>query len=135
MLFVIVANGLNRMIERAKEEDMLCGLPGSPNLEFTKLQYVDDTLIFNRCDLRLAIILKCILSYFELWSGLIINYHKSSMIPLNGHPFISKFILAIFGCKQESLPINYMGVLLDKGRLSRRECFLLIDRVERKLDS
>lgn len=57
------------------------------------------------------------------------------MIPLNGHPFISKFILAIFGCKQESLPINYMGVLLDKGRLSRRECFLLIDRVERKLDS
>lgn len=57
LLFVLVADGLNIMMERAKDEGMLCGLTVGPNSEFTNLYYADDMLIFRRCDLRQAIIL------------------------------------------------------------------------------
>lgn len=84
---------------------MISGLPRSSNSEFVNLQYVGDALIFRMCDIQQAIILKDILSCFELWSSLRINYHKSSMISLSRFSLASEFILAILRCREGHLLI------------------------------
>lgn len=65
LLFVLVADSLNRMIVNVREAAMFRGLPGGSSSEFTNLQYADDMLNFGRCDMRHAIVLNCILSYFK----------------------------------------------------------------------
>lgn len=106
LLFVLVADGLNRMLSNAKEEGMTKGLPWSSNSKFVNLQYEDGTLTFETKYNRQAIILKDILSFFELWSSLRINYHKSSMIHLAWWSSTSEFILAILECREEHLSIQ-----------------------------
>jgi hypothetical protein len=47
------------------------------------LQYVDDTILFLDRDKEKVENLKWILTYFELMSGMRMNYHKGEIIPLN----------------------------------------------------
>lgn len=74
------------------------------------------------------------LSCIELWSGLQINYHKSSMILLAKRSLTSKFTRAITRCKEESLYISYLGVPIGKGKISKREWYSLINKMERRLE-
>lgn len=47
------------------------------------LQYADDTILYLSKDVSKAENLKWILTYFELLSGMRVNYQKSEMIPIN----------------------------------------------------
>jgi hypothetical protein len=47
------------------------------------LQYADDTILFLSKDVSKTENLKWILTYFELLSGMRVNYQKSEMIPIN----------------------------------------------------
>lgn len=89
------------------------GLSAARSALFTNLQYIDDTLIFGRCDILQACEFKWNLNCFETWSGLRINYHKSSLTLIKRENIPSKFIVGIFGCVESEFPIMYLGILLD----------------------
>lgn len=52
LLFVLVVDGLNRMLSNMAKSGMIESLSSSSSEKFINLQYVDDTLIFGNCDLR-----------------------------------------------------------------------------------
>lgn len=45
LLFVLVAEGLNNMIRKAKQGGLLSRLSTAPHTTFINLQYVDDTIM------------------------------------------------------------------------------------------
>lgn len=49
-------------------------------MAFITLQYAENTLIFGQYNVRQATVFRWILRYFEKWSELKINFHKSSLL-------------------------------------------------------
>jgi hypothetical protein len=74
---------------------------------------VDNTVLFVDKDLSSAINLKWILTYFELMSGMRVNYHKSELVPINleDEGEIQQFVKKI-GCPVGAFPIKYLGIPL-----------------------
>lgn len=130
LLFVIIVDGLYKMMENSKKTGLLSNLPGSSSGTPLNLQYADNTLIFSQNDIREAIIIKCVLWYFEVWSGLNINFYKSSVISLERDPFIIK----ILQCKQEVFPIICLGIPVKPTRLMRRDWHHFWIRYGKKLE-
>lgn len=91
-LFLIALEGLKCLSDKEVELGLIDGifiLDSIPNLSL--LQFVGDTLILMPADLEKLKNLQRVLIYFELISGLKINFHKSSLVGLNVHqPFLVK---------------------------------------------
>jgi hypothetical protein len=99
-LFLLVANVLQQMIRQ--DPGMYHPLlPGSPCLV---LQYADDTLIIMRADSAGAVRLKEILDQFAAATGLTINFHKSTLVPMHVPEFDLASIRLALGCRVEGFP-------------------------------
>jgi hypothetical protein len=80
MLFNIVADMLAIMIEREKVDGQVeAVIPHLIDGGLSILQYADDTILFMEHDLEKAKNLKLIISAFEHFLGLKINFHKSQL--------------------------------------------------------
>ena len=93
LIFVLVAEGMHRMIVKCWREDHIKCLGCWDKMNAViNLHYVDDTLIFGKECLPQTMVLKWILLCYEKWSGFKINYHKSSLIFMRKYqPVISLF--------------------------------------------
>jgi hypothetical protein len=91
------------------------------------LQYADDTMLFLEKSCRIATNMKWILTCFEQISGMIINYHKSELIPINVDLEECSPFLETFGCVLGSFPIKYIGIPLHYDKLRRKDLQPLID--------
>ena len=106
---------LGRLLDKAVHEGRMSGFSVG-NLEgrsmaVSHLLFADDTLIFCKADLDQILILRMILIWFEAVSGLKINLGKSELVPVGAVNNIDLF-LVVLGCKQGSLPMKYLGLLL-----------------------
>ncbi|XP_016192516.1 uncharacterized protein LOC107633394 [Arachis ipaensis] len=83
-LFVLVVDVLHRMIGEAVRNGRISPLlVGRYSVELSHLQFADDTILFCPPDEKTMQNYKWLLHWFELMSGLSINFDKSSLIPLN----------------------------------------------------
>jgi len=64
-----------------------------------------------------AIHLKEALKMFSDATGLSINYHKSTMVPLNMNPAALQLYVQQLECRVESFPKNYLGLPLSASKL------------------
>ncbi|PHT80461.1 hypothetical protein T459_18513 [Capsicum annuum] len=114
-LFIIAMEGLNNMLNIAKEAGRIQGFEVSKvagnSVEITHLQYVDDTLIFCGVEEEQLMILRLILVYFEAISGLHINWNKSHLYPINVVPEMD-YLSRILGGVVGNLPSVYLGMPL-----------------------
>ncbi|GKV47448.1 hypothetical protein SLEP1_g54350 [Rubroshorea leprosula] len=79
-LFLIIVEGLNVLIESAISKELFQGVDISPfGLNISHLQFADDTIIIGKANLGNIKALKGMLRWFELISGLKINFGKSVM--------------------------------------------------------
>lgn len=101
------------MFERAKERGLISGVQvGIDGVNLTYLQFANDTLIFGNNNLEELREIKRIFIFFQVISGLKINFDKSMIY---GIKIQDSFLLSyaeIFGCKPSSLPIEYLGLPL-----------------------
>ena len=87
------------MIAKCREAGMLKGLGCRDEANAAiNLKYVDDTILFGIDNLPRAMVLKGVLRCFELWSGLKINFQKSSLIFLGDISASSFLISLLFKC-------------------------------------
>lgn len=77
--------------------------------------------------------LQAILQWFELMSGLKINYDKFEMVGVRTVASMLAAMAAAFGCKVGQLPIKYLGLPLCVGILQHKLCDSVVERIERKL--
>ncbi|PHT46967.1 Protein transport protein-like, partial [Capsicum baccatum] len=138
-LFIIAMEGLNNMLNIAKEAGRIQGFEVSKvagnSVEITHLQYADDTLIFFGAEEEQLMILRLILVYFEAISGLHINWSKSHLYPINVVPEMDH-LSRILGGVVGNLPSVYLGMPL--GAKSRtqfwrtNEAVLTLDNVAKR---
>jgi hypothetical protein len=103
--------------------------------DFPIVQYADDTLIILKADLSQILALKEVLHKFTLSTGLKINYHKSSMVPINVPMDVLKELSEAFGCQIASLPFTYLGLPMGTTKPKINDLAPIVTRLERRLTS
>lgn len=131
-LFILVADIFQQELQRAHTD----GLILHPlDIEETPptLQYADDTIILLKGTAQQAIVLKELLDSFVLFSGLKINYHKSTLVPIHMSQQEATSAASTLQCPISSLPCNYLGLPLSTSKISH--CLLqpIIDKIDRRL--
>jgi len=91
-LFLIVVEGLSGLVREAKRATLFKGVEvGSHIVQVDLLQFADDTLFLCNPSHHNVFVIKAILRYFELVSGLRVNFHKS-MVGLVGISELDKLV-------------------------------------------
>lgn len=77
--------------------------------------------------------MKNILTDYATSIGLRINFHKSTLIPINTTPDLGQNIAKIFGCVVGSMPFTYLGLPLGTTRPTVQDLMLLVYHAERSI--
>lgn len=133
-IFTLVAESMNKLVEKARELDIVKGFkvePDSPIM--THLQFIDDTLFL--CDPARQELLgfKAILRCFELVSGLGINLGKSSLIGIGLDDFCIRELAEDFGCGSGKLPFTYLGLPVGGNPRLKRFWTPIVEKMEKRL--
>lgn len=128
-LFIIVADVLQRLIKHAAPDGGLQH-PVIANQPCPVLQYADDTLIMLRGDVPAIRSLKSVLDSFSRATGLEINFHKSTFVPMHIPASEAACMAEILGCDIGSFPQTYLGLPLSPHKLRVSDYQPLICRVD-----
>ena len=79
--------------------------------------------------------MKGILNDFATSIGLKINFHKSTLIPMNCDDVLTNELADIFECKVGTMPFTYLGLPLGTGKPSVQDLMPMVCSVERRLSS
>jgi hypothetical protein len=97
------------------------------------LQYADDKLIILRADAAGAQRLRMILDQFAEATGLTINFHKSTLVPMHVSDGNITLIRSLLGCRVEGFPQSYLGLPLSSDKLKMAQFSPLIAKVDKYL--
>jgi hypothetical protein len=97
------------------------------------LQYVDDTLLIMPADAAQLNSLKIILTLFSTSTGLQVNYHKTTLVPINIDTEHAQTLAQSFGCKVASLPLTYLGLPLGTTRPTVNDMIPLVAKLDKRL--
>eukprot|EP00253_Pinus_taeda_P010381 PITA_10381 len=135
LLFLLVAEGLSRLISEAKRTGMIKGLEVAANLFITHLLFVDDILLFTNGNLDEVKELKAILELFMKATGMQINIRKSQCI-LEGFSRNERAQI-ITSLPFESLsmddPFKYLGFWLKPNSYKKQDWNWLVAKIEAKI--
>ncbi|KAL9676049.1 hypothetical protein QQ045_004262 [Rhodiola kirilowii] len=110
-LFLLAAEGLSRILNKAAEDDVLSGVEWVKNGDrMTHLQFADDTVLFCSAELKEVQFLKMILHSFEGCSGLKINFGKSMCYGIGLEEEEIMGFVKVLGCPVGSFPMKYLGM-------------------------
>eukprot|EP00253_Pinus_taeda_P030883 PITA_30883 len=135
LLFLLVAEGLSRLISEAKRTGMIKGLEVAANLFITHLLFVDDILLFTNGNLDEVKELKAILELFMKATGMQINIRKSQCI-LEGFSRNERAQINT-SLPFESLsmddPFKYLGFWLKPNSYKKQDWNWLVAKIEAKI--
>jgi hypothetical protein len=133
-LFVLAADILQAILNNAMNQGQLTRpVPCTACPDFPVIQYADDTLVVMKADANQLIFLKALLHSFAESTGLVVNYHKSNMIPINmDDTRLSHFTSTIYS-KKGSLPFTYLGLPLGITKPSLEYFIPMVQRVHKRL--
>ena len=121
-LFVIGMEALSCLLKRAVEDNFIsgCRFGGRDGGEIviSHLLHVDDTIIFCDANAEQLMYLRWTLMWYEAFSGLKINLHKSEIIPLGRVDNVEE-LAAELGCGVGSLPTKYLGLPLIRRKIQK----------------
>ncbi|GKU90755.1 hypothetical protein SLEP1_g4707 [Rubroshorea leprosula] len=133
-LFLMVAEGLQGLVQRAVKEGMLHGIEiGKKGLSVSMLQFADDTVIMGRADAENIRTVKDILKWFELMSGLRINFSKSSIFCYNVSEKWLKGSAGMIHCRVGRAPFLYLGMPVDGKSGNKKYWELVVNKFRTKL--
>jgi hypothetical protein len=128
MLFVLVMDVLNIMVQRASAEGVLQPL-SSRFLHHRISLYADDVVVFLRPDVVDIEAFKGILHFFGEASGLKTNIQKSNVFPIHCDEEDLASVQTSLPCQLSNFPCKYLGLPLSLKRLSRPQLQSIIDRI------
>ena len=99
------------------------------------IQYADDTILILPACTQQALIVKDSLTDYASSIGLKINFHKSTLIPINCGSEKRDELANIFGCVVGKKPFTYLGLPLGTTRPTVQELMPLVCSVERRLSA
>ncbi|GKU87734.1 hypothetical protein SLEP1_g2081 [Rubroshorea leprosula] len=117
----MIMEGLNGLVKKAESEGLLQGIEiGKRGLRVSLLQFADDTVILGRADSENILMVKAILRWFEIMSGLRINYSKSSIYGLNVKESWVRGAVGTLRCGIGVKPFSYLGMLIGENPRNKK---------------
>ena len=133
-LLYVLGSELLQVVVNKLMQDGEISLPIQTNdPDFPILQYADDTLLVLPADLGQVLAVKSLLQKFSVSTGLKINYHKSTMVPINVDSAQMEILANGFGCKVESPPFTYLGLPMGTTRPKIIDLMPIVTKLERRL--
>ena len=133
LLFVLAAEFLQVLVNRAASSNLLVPPLPQPNEDFPIVQYADDILLIMQADARQLLFLKALLASFAESTGLKVNYSKSQMLAINVSQEKIEHLANTFGCSTGFFPFTYLGLPMGTTKPKMEDLTPLMDRVERCL--
>ena len=100
---------------------------------FPVLQYADDTLILIKGTVEQTAIVKRMLKRFSDFTGLQINFNKSTFVPINMEQSTSQQVSELLECPVSTFPCNYLGLPLSTNKITHAMLMPVIHRVDKRL--
>jgi hypothetical protein len=98
------------------------------------IQYADDTLLILRAEHSQVRRLREILDLFSEATGLHINFHKSTFVPVGGVPAdLASELAGILGCPVSSFPQTYLGLPLSDHKLPASALDFLSVKISKRI--
>jgi hypothetical protein len=120
-------------LRRIIQLDTVLQHPLAANAPCPVLQYADDTLIILEASVPAAERLKKILDLFALATGLVINFTKSTMVPMHVSPGVVADMQAALGCRVEGFSQVYLFLPLSCDKLKLIHFSPLIAKIDKYL--
>ena len=136
LIFVLAADLLQAAINDAFRHGRIqLPFPRENQHDYPVIQYADDTLILlPACPVQ-ALTIKNIFTDYADSIGLKINFHKSTLIPINCEAACYNELSNIFGCNVGSMPFTYLGLPLGTTKPSVQDLMPLVCTMERRMSS
>ncbi|KAI3808225.1 hypothetical protein L1987_24173 [Smallanthus sonchifolius] len=99
------------------------------------VSFADDLFLFVNADPLSIKIFRDALNKFSQVSGLTPNLAKSTAYFSTVSQPVKQEILTLMPFKEGALPVRYLGVPLISSRLMYRDCKVLVDRLDKKIDN
>ena len=132
LIFVLAADLLQAAINGAfSHGEISLPFPCNTQHDYPVIQYADDTILAMPACPAQAMTIKTILSDYATSVGLKINFHKSTIIPLNCGQEVTNTLANIFGCVIGKLPFTYLGLPMGTTKPTILHLMPLVCRVER----
>ncbi|XP_058726432.1 uncharacterized protein LOC131597777 [Vicia villosa] len=109
-LFVIVAEGLKGLVNRAVENGDFKGFNFKRRCFIDVLKFSDDTILIGDGSWSHLWAIKSVLRAFEMVSGLGINFHKSKLIGINISDNFLEIAANFLGCRREGKEFTFLGL-------------------------
>eukprot|EP00253_Pinus_taeda_P007078 PITA_07078 len=134
-LFILMAEGLSRLIHHATSFNSIKGISLHDNSPITYQKFVDDNLLFGHPSVQEAWAFKSLLNTFSDASITTINSDKSQNFFFSTPSISQRNIARILGFSIDVLPSNYLRVPLVDLVIKHASQRALLDKLEAKLSS
>ncbi|CAH9109059.1 unnamed protein product [Cuscuta epithymum] len=136
-LFILVTEGLSALIRKQEAEGRFCGVAVAKKApKVSHLLFADDSYLFFRANREECQVVKDILKTYEILSGQIINFDKSSVsFSSNVVAEMRDELCLLLGVNQEVVRSKYLGLPALVGRKKREILLYLKERVLKRLQS
>lgn len=132
-LFILMMEGLGRVIISAKEEGRIQGLRLTPNGDtLTHQQFVDDTMLQGTPTVKEAKSFKQILFDLTMAAGTEVILTKSKVFVFNTDISIQRNLSRILGFQRDNLPSKYLGIPLTDKPLRKDVWECIINKLKDK---
>ncbi|XP_074292053.1 uncharacterized protein LOC141618891 [Silene latifolia] len=133
LIFTICMEYLTRILDYATHQWYFRYHPLCAGIKLNHLLFADDLMLFCKGDVRSMMLLLRAISTFSASSGLRVNASKSEVIFNGVSDAVRADIVQISGFKEGQLPLRYLGIPIQPGRLTRQDCNILLDRITAKI--
>ena len=136
MLFLIMMEVFSRMLRRVEGAGLIRGFKVEGRRGggecVSHLLFADDTILFYDADVEQILHIQLLLLSFQAVTGLMVNVHKSEMIPI-GEVVDVHVWAEILGCRVGTLPMSYLGMPLGASHNSPSIWNPILEKIEWKL--
>lgn len=131
-LFILVADLLQRLCIAEHNRGNL-EHPLAAHGPFPVLQYADNTLILIKGTYEQALAIKRVLSIFSDFTGLHINFNKSTFVPISMDEDTCHRVAELLQCQISSFPCTYLGLPLSTNKITHGLLMHVIHKVDKRL--
>jgi len=137
LLFLLLIEGLSKLISGSKAEGTIHGINISRSLAVTHLLFVDDIVIFGSSSFSEWSKLNQIFSTFSLATGMVINYEKTIIIPHGITQTQLDPILSLFLARVGSFDhgLKYLGYFIKANNYTVRDWLWLLRKLDHRINT
>ncbi|XP_022019023.1 uncharacterized protein LOC110919054 [Helianthus annuus] len=134
-LFTLIMEVLSLMLQKMALNPAFKFHSHCSKQKIINVSFADDLFVFVNGDTGSVKLVRNVLEKFTSVSGLVPSLPKSTVFFCNVPSQVKAEILSLLPFHEGELPVRYLGVPLISTKLSFRDCRVLVERMERKVDN